>query len=169
MSIYLPRWSDLPCGPFFNKEMTDYINKTFDFFLNESGRLTPTMVQNYVKWEMLPCPSGRKYTKKHLAYLIVISILKDVLTIQEVHQGIYLSLQLMSVEQAYNVFSSSLEKQNLTIRKTVHQKCSPCTSLFSDKKTIAIDCAVASFLYQFYTRKILSVNGYQNFKKEFTL
>lgn len=168
MLLDLPRWSELPCGPFFNKEMTDYINKTFDFFLKESGGLTPTMVQNYVKWEMFPSPSGRKYTKKHLAYLIVISILKDVLTIQEVHQGIYLSLQLMHVEQAYNVFISSLEKQNLTIQNAVYQKSLPCTALFSDKKTIAIDCAVASFLYRFYTRKILSVNGYQNFKKEFT-
>jgi len=55
----------------------------------DDDRLTSAMVNNYVKAGILPRAKGKKYTHEHLAYLMLISRLKQVLSVKDT--GVLLS------------------------------------------------------------------------------
>jgi len=108
-SFRCPRWEELPKEPKFNKEVVAYINETFEPILEKEYYLTTTMVQNYIKWGILPNPKGRKYDRFQIACLIVITIYKQVLNIDYVKKGVDLLLKRMDKEAAFNCFAESLE------------------------------------------------------------
>ena len=71
--------------------------------------LTPSMVNNYVKNNILPPPIKKKYNREHLAILIVIAFLKSVYSIDEIRQGIEISLQNKNYTVAYGEFCDFIE------------------------------------------------------------
>lgn len=65
---------------FMNKELSLY--KT-----NEKDQvITKTMIGNYVKHNMLPRPSGKKYTKDHMILLTIIYYLKGCFQMDEIER-----------------------------------------------------------------------------------
>ena len=50
---------------------------------DETKLLTASMVNNYVKESVLPRPNGKKYTREHMAMLMMICMMKPVLSISE--------------------------------------------------------------------------------------
>lgn len=48
--------------------------------------LTKTMINNYTKDKIVPPPVKKKYSKQHMMYLILIYHLKQILSIQDIHQ-----------------------------------------------------------------------------------
>lgn len=50
--------------------------------------LTSSMVNNYVKLGLIPAPVKKRYNKEHVAFLLAITTLKQVLTIPEIKEGI---------------------------------------------------------------------------------
>lgn len=48
--------------------------------------LTPAMINNYVKQRVIPRPNGKKYDREHLAALLMVCTLKQVLPIDAVTQ-----------------------------------------------------------------------------------
>ncbi len=46
--------------------------------------LTPSMVNNYAKKELIPRPDHRKYYREHIALLLVIAFLKNTLSMDEI-------------------------------------------------------------------------------------
>lgn len=71
--------------------------------------LTPSMVNNYVKNNIMPPPERKKYQKEHLAILTVISFLKSVFSIGEIQKGIGISLESRDYPEAYDEFCRFVE------------------------------------------------------------
>ena len=69
------------------------------------------MVNNYVKNSIVDPPIKKHYNQKHLAYLIVVCILKRCFTLQEISQLIDIQSQLResTYQDAYDKFSFYLE------------------------------------------------------------
>ncbi len=60
------------------------ISQVVKFFERQGVFFTKTMIQNYVRTGVLAAPLGkRRYTKCHLALLVMIERLKDVFTLDE--------------------------------------------------------------------------------------
>lgn len=51
---------------------------------SQEGALTPTMVNNYVKRKLLEAPKKKKYSTAHVSRLIIITLLKRVLSLNEI-------------------------------------------------------------------------------------
>ena len=51
---------------------------------DEKELLTSSMVNNYVKQELLPRPQGKKYYREHLATLLMITELKRTMSMDEI-------------------------------------------------------------------------------------
>ena len=73
----LPRCNELPDLELYMDQVTSLIGR----YLKDDRELTASMVNNYVKHKAMPAPVRKKYTREHLAYLIVICTLKPVLPI----------------------------------------------------------------------------------------
>ena len=79
----LPRWEDLPDFGLYMDQVIVLIERALDGMLPE-GEITKSMVNNYVKVKLIPRPTGKKYEREHMAMLMMICILKQSLTMEEI-------------------------------------------------------------------------------------
>ena len=53
---------------------------------SEDSKLTASMINNYVKVKIIPAPQGKRYSRRHVAYLLLLCILKPVLPIAAIQK-----------------------------------------------------------------------------------
>ncbi|MCI5773726.1 MAG: DUF1836 domain-containing protein [Erysipelotrichaceae bacterium] len=109
--FHLPRWEELPDIDLYRDQVITYIERYLKLISMDEKIITSSMINNYVKWKMMPAPNKKKqYDREHLGYLIVISILKQVVNIQLIKEGIELIAKQNGTHNAYNLFCSQLEE-----------------------------------------------------------
>lgn len=110
--VRLILWDELPDFPIYCDQMLQIITKEISFMQKDDEKLiTKSMVNNYVKWGMMPKPVKKKYEKTHIAYVIVITVLKQILSISEIKDGILLQVALQGNEKAaYDSFCEAFEE-----------------------------------------------------------
>lgn len=120
LEFHIPRWDELPDIELYMDQVITFIeNNILISSINFGERIiTPSMVNNYVKLNLIPKPVKKKYGKIHLAYLIAISILKHVFTIQKIKDGISFQSTLNGEKAAYNLFC---QEQELAIKLLASQ------------------------------------------------
>ena len=106
-----PRWEQLPGIALYMDQVTGYVNEVFAPLCPPGAErvLTKAMVNNYVKQRVMAPPSKKKYGRAHVAQLLAICALKQVLSIQEVAQLIRIQTQICEVQRAYDYFCGQLE------------------------------------------------------------
>ncbi|MEG2937466.1 MAG: DUF1836 domain-containing protein, partial [Vagococcus sp.] len=78
LQVTLPRWDELPDMDIYMDQLVKYVDKyTYGLQLEHTKKLTPSMINNYVKLKLVPKPYKKKYSKNHLARIIVITVLKQ--------------------------------------------------------------------------------------------
>lgn len=107
----LPRWEDLPEIDLYMDQVIALMRKYLGIF-DEDGEklLTPAMINNYVKMGAMPAPVKKKYSKAHIAHLLIICFLKQVLPISQICEVIKIYLNVYSESEMLNTFSSEYEK-----------------------------------------------------------
>ena len=68
----------------------------------QGKKITSTMINNYVKHGIVHAPVRKRYTKEHVAYLIVVCILKSVYSLEEISTLIQVQIEKCPQELAYN-------------------------------------------------------------------
>ena len=115
----IPRWEELPSIELYLDQVVnlleDYLKNLISF--KEDKFITKTMINNYVKHGILKPPVNKKYNRTHIARLIVICILKQVYSINDINSLIKLALETSSIEISYNKFCTFLEKSIVSIFK----------------------------------------------------
>lgn len=111
MKIHIPRWSELPEIDLYLDQVVNYIEKYLgQYTVNKEDKIiTKTMINNYVKLGIMPAPEKKKYSRSHIAYLIVICVLKQVYSISDIGKLISLTIQYFELSKAYNRFCANLE------------------------------------------------------------
>ena len=109
--IHIPRWYELPEIDLYLDQVVNYIEKYLgQYNANKEDKIiTKTMINNYVKLGIMPAPTKKKYSREHMAYLIVICILKQVYSISDIGKLIALTIQYFELSKAYNRFCANLE------------------------------------------------------------
>lgn len=82
-ALRLPSWESLPDFGLYMDQVIVLMERALDGVLPE-GELTKSMVNNYVKVGLIPRPTGKKYEREHLALLMMICILKQALSMEEI-------------------------------------------------------------------------------------
>lgn len=145
----IPRWQTLPEGPLRNQEMVDYLKASLKPLFQGESFISTTRIQNYVKWGVMSPPVGRRYYRLHLAEAMVLTVLKTVLTTEEISRGIRLQLLLLGTQEAYNAFCQSLEEALEEVRLFESEgKIYP-----SQPKYPALSAASRAFAYACWTRE----------------
>jgi hypothetical protein len=156
----LPRWEELPDIELYMDQVITLIERYLTPLVGEhdSKVITPAMINNYVKLNIMPKPIKKRYERTHLAYLIVITILKQVILITEVKEGIFLLSKLCSIPEAYNIFCDMQEK-------ALSEMAEIYTSAYAQKQPqpferVALDSmglymACTSFAGKIFTEKII--------------
>ena len=116
--FHLPRWDELPNIDLYLDQVVNLINSTLSpyIFLNNDKKkeniqvLTKTMINNYVKNNLIEAPEKKLYSKIQLAKLFVICILKQVYSMQDISTLINIALEKTNAEEKYNTFCNLFEK-----------------------------------------------------------
>ena len=115
IEFHMPRWNEFPSIDLYIDQVVclleNYLSEYIKSDSDKDGKIiTKTMINNYVKHDVIKPPSNKKYNKEHIAYLFVIFILKQVYSMSEIKKLITLAIETSSPEQAYNKFCNELEK-----------------------------------------------------------
>ncbi|MBQ5765735.1 MAG: DUF1836 domain-containing protein [Clostridia bacterium] len=108
----LPRWEALPDIELYMDQVVAVMEKALSIYNTESEDnriITPSIINNYVKLKIIPAPVKKRYNKEHLAYLVMICILKQTLAISSIVKMINLQLEKKSIKQLYNEFCTIYE------------------------------------------------------------
>lgn len=101
-------WDRLPEIYLYMDQVLTYMDKQLCLFeRNNNSLLTSSMINNYVKDGVLPRPEQKKYSREHLALLMVICMLKQVLSIQDVSWLIKTLLKDAPQNEMYDHFCSA--------------------------------------------------------------
>jgi len=116
--FHLPRWNELPNVDLYLDQVVNLINSTLSpyIFLNNDKKkeniqvLTKTMINNYVKNNLIEAPEKKLYSKIQLAKLFVICILKQVYSMQDISTLISISLENTTADEKYDTFCDLFEE-----------------------------------------------------------
>ena len=91
-------------------QLIGYLEETIAPLYQEHEKIiTRSMVNNYVKQGVLSSASGKKYTRSHVAYLIVICTLKQTFSIAEIDRLIRMQIESFDTHVAYDYYCDAFE------------------------------------------------------------
>ena len=151
-----PRYDDLPVFGLYMDQVLSYVNDNVSaFYLSEEKLLTTSMVNNYVKQGVVPKPVKKKYLRDHVAYLMVICILKKVWSIPEVNNLVQFQIGSYTTPYAYDSFMTALE---LSIGAVFSSDGKPeVQQEHFTEGTLLVQRVVQSFANKVYVQKSLVI------------
>ena len=147
--FHIPRWNELPNIDLYMDQVLNYIETSLkDYIKSDEKFITKTMINNYVKQDIIEPPVNKKYNRLHIAELFVICILKQVYSISEIKDLIALALETNSAEKSYDKFCDYLtESLILTFNGTEYSNPTTLT-----KEQYLLKNVVQSFANKLYAQ-----------------
>lgn len=174
-TLHISRIDEMPRIELYLDQLLSIISTELAPFYDPGERIvTGSMVNNYVKQRVVPAPARRRYTRRHLASLIVVCALKRVLSIAQISQLISLCEEnrfeltdvydtlVFAFEQAMAVRFANVEGKGPTAAEA---QDSPMRSLVSeDGRPIdgwlvtLLENAVSLLANKVYVEKLLALD-----------
>ncbi|MGG7177900.1 DUF1836 domain-containing protein [Clostridium paraputrificum] len=156
LEFHCPRYNELPHIPLYKDQVITFIEDALKVLNLDSQEslLTPTMVNNYVKQKVVSPPKNKRYNETHLAYLIVVCILKQVFSLTEICKLIRIQIETCPIEQAYDYFCAELEKAIVAV-STTRDFSETDTDIEMTFERELVKSAVGSFVHKIYIQKCI--------------
>ena len=160
----LPTWDMLPCIELYMDQVLVLLTQYLNFLPREDGAeniTTPAMVNNYVKMKVLPPPVKKRYSRVHLAYLIMVCMLKQTLGISLVQQILPADASEDTVHATYDAFVRMHKSVAAQFAAEVRAAASP--ALLSEEPAdsavggLILQAAIAASLFKLLTEKLVSL------------
>jgi len=115
----IPKWKDLPEIDLYMDQVIVLMEKYLSDSSTEDTKLiTPSMINNYVKLGIMPAPIKKKYSREHLAYLIIICSLKQVISISNIKAIIDQKLEKNTIAETLDFYSNLYNFATNTVSET---------------------------------------------------
>ena len=103
----LPRYQEIPTVGLYLEQTAQYIGG----YLEPLGEfaLTPSMISNYVKKDLIASPVKKRYSRDQLSYLFFIAVAKSVLSLDALGDFIQIQQKTYDLERAYDYFCGEFE------------------------------------------------------------
>lgn len=109
-------YQELPDIDLYMDQVVTFLDKQLAIFQTSSldKQITSSMINNYVKGEVVSAPISKKYNREHLALIEEVCTLKQVLTIAEVKQIIDERYRKEDVQkdEVFNTFKNQVNEKN---------------------------------------------------------
>ena len=148
-------WNRLPEIYLYMDQVLTYMNKQLRLYERNENEslLTSSMINNYVKDGVLPRPEQKKYSREHLAILLVICMLKQVLSIQDISSLVRTLLKDASQSEMYNRFC---EAQSAALQQVCDRVEKAAPKGEAELTRLAIELSVEANARRTASERILS-------------
>ncbi len=152
-------YEELPDIELYMDQVVTFLEKQLGIFQTSSldKQITSSMINNYVKGEVVSAPIAKKYNREHLATIEEVITLKQVLTIAEVKQ--ILDERYKSSIEKGDIFNSFNKSNNEKIATTIEEAFKHLNNIDdNDTKALielALDFALSANAYINVAKRIL--------------
>lgn len=159
-------YEELPDIELYMDQVVTFLEKQLHIFQTSSldKQITSSMINNYVKGEVVAAPIAKKYNREHLAAIEEIITLKQVLTIAEVKQ--ILDERYKDSTEKSEIFNYFNETNNEKISTTVEEAFKRLNDIDdNDTKALihlALDFALSANAYINVAKRILFLTRIYN-------
>lgn len=153
------KYEELPDIELYMDQVVTFLEKQIKIFQNSSldKQITSSMINNYVKGEVVAAPISKKYNREHLAAIEEVITLKQVLSIAEVKQ--ILNERYKDNPEKGEIFNSFNELQTEKITSIVNEAFKHLNDIDdNDTKALidlSLDFALSAVAYINIAKKIL--------------
>lgn len=129
-------WEQLPDIGLYMDQVLTYVDRQLSLYRRSDKEhvLTPAMINNYIKDNLLPRADMKKYAPNHLAILTMIGALKQVFSMQDLQ---ILLGGLEGPEQARAFYLCFLNGQNRVVSQTAGQVAHQVSSTLENVTEVA--------------------------------
>lgn len=164
----LPAWEELPTIDLYMEQVISLLSQWLYFLPAEDTQgevVTPTAINNYVRLKIMPAPNKKKYSRIHIAYLIMICTLKQSVSIAYVQKMIPMGL---SEDEVKVVYSDYVMQHRDAAMYFIKQVRAHSRAIFSTEETedsagsvsrIVMLTAVLAGFSKLMTEKIVNLQG----------
>ena len=147
------RWEQIPDIDLYKDQLIEYLKRQhIGFVLGMEEPLTSAMINNYVKAGVLPRAKGKRYDRDHIAYLTAVSLLKQVLSVQETGKLLEMSMEGQDVQEFYKQYTDELDKALSSEAETLEKIDSA-----DELKRTALMLAVRSYADKLLSRELIKL------------
>ena len=106
-----PRWDKLPDIDLYMDQVLVVLDKYLCIFKNNDNEkiITSAMINNYVKQKITKPPVNKKYTRYHVAFLYVVCVLKNFVSLSDICIGVGSLLEGRHSAEAFDMFCEELD------------------------------------------------------------
>lgn len=154
-TLHIPRYNELPEIELYMDQLIEYLNGKFaPFQIEAKDTITAAMVNNYVKSKIIPPTVKKRYSKNHVAYLIVICVFKQIYPISKIMEMIQIQKKIFDYQTAYDYFCVELENA-LISAFSMSGNLSVDTSHSKIEERLFVRASVNSFAQRLLVEKYL--------------
>ena len=157
LAFKMPRYNELPSIELYIDQVLSYIDSIFDPLEMQDIEkpLTASMVNNYVKQGAVPPTVKKRYSREHIAYLIIVRLAKQIFTIDEIIRMIQIQKSVYDIEIAYNYICEELEK--ILVAVFTEQPLPRDSSITMKPQRYFVRNTLISVVYKIHTQKLMAV------------
>ncbi|MGL5043183.1 MAG: DUF1836 domain-containing protein [Culicoidibacterales bacterium] len=155
ISLYrLPRWEQLPDIELYMDQVLEMVERYLrPLFAEKTDKIiTATMINNYVKLNLIPKPEKKRYRKKHIASILAITILKQILPISDISKGIALQTNTHGAQGAFDLFCQAQENALQVLKKQLSEG----EIMFQELEKLTMDTIVLNMVTVAFASKIVT-------------
>lgn len=165
-TYHLPVWQELPSLELYMDQVIILLTQYLSFIpmnIDDDKLITASIINNYVRMKVIPPPVKKKYSRIHIAYLIMICVLKQSLNISSVQKIIPCDL---TEEELSVVYTDFVEKHSYVadnfvklIRASAADILDPANT---DNKVIdrfVMESALTTNYFKLLTEKIIRLQN----------
>jgi hypothetical protein len=157
----LPTWEMLPDMELYMDQVISLVNRYLSLIPQDETDpvITASAVNNYVRLRMMPAPERKRYSRRHMACVIMICALKQSLTLAEIQRILPRDMSEENVRQVYNDFAA---RMTATSALFINQVESIAQQVLSPEdeygcESLILHSAVSSVLYKLLTAKLTAL------------
>lgn len=126
-------YDNIPNLDLYMEQVLTFLNKEFEQYkINSNEKIyTKSMINNYVKSKLLSKPINKKYSPNHVAELIIIFYLKQILSIEDIKDLSDNTFNKDNIKDIYEIFTNYSTKY---VENTKEETTNYIKELDSDNK-----------------------------------
>jgi len=159
----LPAYKELPSIGLYMDQVITLLGQYLGYLPYQENRpadsfITSNAINNYVRLGIMPAPVKKKYYRNHIAYLIMICVLKPSLSISDINALIPNDISEDKLEELYMRFREIHKASSVKLIDHLTE-ISGSPSSDNDVNELIITSAVTTSLCKRFTEKMSALKG----------
>ncbi|WP_312648071.1 DUF1836 domain-containing protein [Aminipila sp.] len=144
-------WEDIPDIDLYMDQVLNYMTRQH-IGLESGETLTSAMVNNYIKKELLPRAKGKRYERKHIAYLTAICLFKQILSVDSTKELLNNQLLDSDIKSFYEKYCTKLDTAYDAVGEKIQENMTE-----QDISELVLELAISSYAQKIACERLLEL------------